>query len=197
MRTSGCTISSSAIRAALRAGEPEPAEEMLGRPYGLWGEVTPGDGRGRTIGYPTANVVPLDPRKLVPAPGVYAVRVQIPGDAARAGGKDGVLARVTEALPEVDRQGDLVSAARSEWAVFGGMLNFGKVPTFHGGGLASPRLEVHVFEFDGDLRGRTVKVEWIARLRDERKFTGVAALVNQLHQDETVARRILEVTPRS
>jgi riboflavin kinase/FMN adenylyltransferase len=182
------TISSSAIRAALAEADLELAAGMLGRPYALWGEVTPGDGRGRTIGYPTANVTPFDRLKLLPKPGVYAVRIQVPGDVAKAGGKNGVLARVQEALPEVDRSGTILSAAASEWIVFGGMLNYGKVPTFHGGGLAEPRVETHVFAFDGDLRGRTVKVEWIARLRDERRFAGAEELVAQLTRDEAAAR---------
>jgi riboflavin kinase/FMN adenylyltransferase len=191
LREGGDTISSSVIRDALRAGDPQKAEAMLGRPYALWGEVAPGDGRGRTIGYPTANVVPLDPYKLLPAPGVYAVRVQMPGDIARVGRQDGVLGHITEALPEVDRQGDLVSTAPSEWVVFGGMLNYGKVPTFHGEGLPVPRVEAHIFSFDGDLRGRTIKIEFLRRLRAERKFAGVEELVAQLRIDEVAARTLL------
>ncbi len=187
----GQTISSSAIRGFLAAGDLAGATRMLGRPYALWGEVSPGDGRGRTIGYPTANITPLFSYKLLPAPGVYAVKIQIPGDAADAGGKNGILARVTESLPEVDRNGDLLSTAPSQWVVFGGMLNFGTVPTFHSDGLPAPRVEGHIFEFDGDLRGRTVKVEWIKKLRDERKFDGVAQLVEQLQADEQEARQSL------
>lgn len=195
LREGNTTISSSAIRAALRAGDPDRAAAMLGRPYALWGEVTPGDGRGRTIGFPTANIMPLDPYKLLPAPGVYAVRVQMPGDVAQAGRRDGILGRVTEALPEVDRAGDLVSTAPSEWIVFGGMLNYGTVPTFHGAGLPAPRIEAHVFAFDGDLRGRTVKIEFVARLRAERKFAGAAELVAQLRNDEAAARARLGLDP--
>jgi riboflavin kinase/FMN adenylyltransferase len=186
----GEVISSSAIRAAVTAGDMPRAAAMLGRPYELWGEVTPGEGRGRRIGYPTANIRPLDPMKLLPETGVYAVRVQVPGDVVPPG-TTGVLAEVTEALPEVDLQGEVLSAAPGPWTVFGGMLNFGRVPTFHGDGLAQPRIEANIFGFDGDLRGRNVKIEWVEHLRAERKFAGVDELVDQLAQDERRARAIL------
>jgi len=187
-------ISSSIIRRALDQGDLQTAAAMLGRPYSLWGEVTPGDDRGRQIGFPTANITPLFEFKLLPTPGVYAVRIQLPGDVAKAGGTDGVLAKVVESLPEVDRSGGILSMGPSEWAVFGGMLNYGHVPTFHRLGLPLPRVEAHIFNFDGDLRGRTVKVEWVQRLRDEQKFNGVADLVSQLHQDEEQAREILAMS---
>jgi riboflavin kinase/FMN adenylyltransferase len=183
-------ISSSAIRQAVQGGDMQLAAAMLGRPYTLWGEVIPGDGRGRRIGFPTANVQPLDAMKLLPEPGVYAVRVQVPGDVVSAD-CPGVLERVTESLPEVDLQGELLSSAAAEWAVFGGMLNFGRVPTFHGGGLPEPRIEANMFGFEGDLRGRNVKVDWIARLRGETRFSGVDELVGQLEKDKVEARRVL------
>mgnify|MGYP001816006904 CR=1 FL=1 len=172
-------ISSSVIRQALLEGDMPLAAAMLGRPYALWGEVIPGDSRGRVIGFPTANIQPLDEMKLLPETGVYAVRVQVPGDVV-APGTPGTVVRVTETLPEVDLQGDLLSSAPAEWAVFDGMLNFGRVPTFHGGGLPEPRIEANIFGFDGDLRGRNIKVDWVARLRGETEFSGVDGLVAQL-----------------
>lgn len=70
-------VSSTAIRRALIGGEVETAAEMLGRPFEIHGVVTPGDKRGRTIGFPTANVVlPNDMAR--PANGVYACRYQRP-----------------------------------------------------------------------------------------------------------------------
>ena len=136
---------------------------------------------------------PLDPLKLLPECGVYAVRVQVPGDVVAAADvpQPGLLGRTTEALPEVDRNGELLSAAPAEWAVFGGMLNFGLVPTFHGEGLAQPRIEVNIFGFEGDLRGRNIKVDWLDRLRPERKFDGAAELVDQLERDRAAARAVL------
>jgi riboflavin kinase/FMN adenylyltransferase len=164
----GRTVSSSAIRTALEAGEVAEAALQLGRPYALWGRVTPGDGRGRKIGFPTANVEPLDDHKLLPAPGVYAVRVQLPDD--------------------------ILSSDHARRRIHGGMLNFGRVPTFHTDGLVVPRIEVHVFDFVGDLRGCTVKVEWLARLRDERRFGGVEELISQLRRDEACARDVVAAT---
>jgi riboflavin kinase/FMN adenylyltransferase len=183
-------ISSSAIRRAVAAGDMPLATAMLGRPFAVWGEVTPGDSRGRQIGFPTANIRPLDGMKLLPEAGVYAVRVQVPGDVV-ASGNGGVLETVDESLPEVDLQGEILNAMPGKWAVFGGMLNFGRVPTFHGGGLAEPRIEANIFGFSGDLRGRNVKVEWIRKLRTERKFAGADELITQLRLDQEQARRTL------
>jgi len=190
VKTATQVISSSAIRQAVMAGEMPLAEAMLGRPYALWGEVVPGDRRGTELGYATANIVPLDARKLLPERGVYAVRVQVPGDVVTAA-DSGALRRVSESLPEVDLNGALLSSARADWVVFNGMLNFGHVPTFHADGLSLPRIEAHVFGFGGQLRGRNVKVEWVRRLRGERKFAGTDDLVKQLAQDEIEALRIL------
>lgn len=77
-------VSSSAIRQALARGDVGEATEALGRPYGISGTVVHGDHRGRTIGFPTLNVVPESPRKLLPANGVYAVVVQTPTGPYRA-----------------------------------------------------------------------------------------------------------------
>ncbi len=73
------------------------------------------------------------------------------------------------------------------------MLNFGIVPTFHGPGLPEPRVEANIFGFEGDLRGRNVKIDWIRHLRSEKKFDGAAQLVEQLKQDEEHARRVLRL----
>ncbi len=190
VREGDVIISSSAIRKALAGGDAESAARMLGRPYALWGQVVPGDGRGRTIGYPTANIEALDVMKLLPATGVYAVRVSVPADAAGPGSM-GILDRITGPLPEIDRDGQLLSVNPQAWSVFAGMLNFGSVPTFNPDGLPLPRLEANLFGFRGDLRGRIVKVEWVARMRPERKFSGVEELTGQLARDEATAREIL------
>ena len=151
----GVTISSSEIRRRLLDdGDAAGAAHLLGRPYGLSGPVVRGDQRGRTIGFPTANVQPANPSKLVPKTGVYAVRAQ---------GRDG--------------------QAR------GGMMNVGVRPTFETSGRRT--VEVHLFEFSGDLYGQTLAVDVVARLRDERRFSGVEALVAQLREDESQARKAL------
>ena len=76
----GETVSSTAIRSALARGAVDRAAELLGRPYGLAATVVPGDGRGKTLGFPTANLRPDSPRKIVPADGVYAVGATVEGE---------------------------------------------------------------------------------------------------------------------
>ncbi|WP_412062919.1 bifunctional riboflavin kinase/FAD synthetase [Rubrivirga sp. IMCC45206] len=148
------TVSSTAVRRLLGEGDAARAAQLLGRPYRLTGTVVKGDQRGRTIGYPTANVVPSHPAKLVPREGVYAVRAR--------------LADGTEA---------------------GGMMNVGRRPTFETDGART--VEVHLFDFAGDLYGQRLAVDVLARLRDERRFDGVDALVRQLGADEAAARAAL------
>ena len=75
----GQVVSSSAIRAALAQGEIRTANGQLGHPYGLEGTVVPGDRRGATLGYPTANIRPSHPDKMIPARGVYAVHAAFDG----------------------------------------------------------------------------------------------------------------------
>ena len=75
----GRPISSTSIRRAIAGGDLERAAYALGRPYSLGGRVMPGAARGRGLGFPTINVAPPNPRKLLPPQGVYAVRVQTPG----------------------------------------------------------------------------------------------------------------------
>jgi riboflavin kinase/FMN adenylyltransferase len=140
-------VSSSRIRAALDVGDVATAAALLGRPHRVTGTVVTGDKRGRTIGFPTANVS-VDPRILLPAAGVYAVRLD-----GRAG-----------------------------------VCNLGLRPTFQGSAL---RLEVHVFDFDGDLYGAAVCVDFVARLRGERAFPSVEALVAQIRADADAARALL------
>ena len=75
----GDPVSSTRIRKSLGAGDVERASRFLGRPYKLAGTVMAGDGRGRKLGFPTANLVPLEGRKVVPRRGVYLVGVTAGG----------------------------------------------------------------------------------------------------------------------
>jgi riboflavin kinase/FMN adenylyltransferase len=150
----GEKISSSQIRAALRAGKPDEAAQLLGHPWTVEGHVAPGDKRGRTIGFPTANLK-LE-RVLHPAFGVYAVRAQIRGE------------------------GDRLAA----------VANFGIRPMF---ALPSPLLEVHLFDFAGDLYGESLSVEFVRYLRGERKFDSLEALKAQIAADSAEARRVLSL----
>jgi len=191
LEVGGRVVSSSVIRGRLAVGDVADAAALLGRPYPLWGEVGPGDGRGGTIGFPTANVTPLEAQKLLPAPGVYAVRVLVPADLAARGAAWGTGPVTQVAPPCVAARDEFVVGPATAWRSLPGMLNYGHAPTFHAGGLDRPRVEVHLFDFAGDLRGRAVRIDWIARLRDERRFAGVDALVAQLVLDREAAVRAL------
>ncbi|NNF57318.1 MAG: bifunctional riboflavin kinase/FAD synthetase [Rhodothermaceae bacterium] len=150
----GITVSSTQIRRTLlEEGDARTAAELLGRPYSFAGTVVKGDQRGRQIGFPTANVHPEERRKLIPRPGVYAVRAEAPTGR------------------------------------FDGMMNVGRRPTFEQDGAL--KAEVHLFSFDGDLYGLTLRIHVLDRLRDERRFEGVEALVIQLREDQAQAKRVL------
>ncbi len=148
----GLPVSSTRIRAALLAGDLATAEAGLGRRYAVAGRVVAGEGRGRGLGYPTLNVAPESPRKLLPPDGVYAVVVDTPRGR------------------------------------FGGMMNLGGRPTF---GDARRALEAHLFDMGGDFYGDEVQVEFVARLRETRRFADPEALMQQLAADEVDARRAL------
>jgi riboflavin kinase/FMN adenylyltransferase len=149
-------ISSTRIREALNMGRPEEAADQLGYAYFFSGLVRHGDKRGRTIGFPTANIKPDDPAKLLPADGVYAVRVQL-------------------------------SEADGEPFTGTGMMNIGKRPTVDG---TRHLAEVNIFGFNRDIYGRVLRVEVVARIRNEQKFSGLEALKEQLAHDKSEAFRL-------
>lgn len=151
MRDEGDPISSTAIRKALAAGQVGHAAHMLGRPFTISAQVRHGDKRGRTIGFPTANLAL--PENVDLAFGIYAVR-----------------------------------ARTSDGRRFDGVANFGRRPTFDNG---APLLEVHLFDFTGDLYDQTLAVEFHAYLRPELKFDGIDALVAQIAEDARRARAVL------
>ena len=146
-------VSSSRIRRAIAEGRMAEAQACLGRPYSARGVVVRGDGRGRHLGFPTANLKVEQADKLIPPAGIYAVR-----GATRAG-------------------------------THMGALHLGPRPTFQG---SPPTMELHLLDFDGDLYGEEVRVEFVQRLRDVRPFDSVPALVEQMRQDVDVARGVLD-----
>jgi len=156
IETDGEPVSSSRIRRAVSQGRMEEARACLGRPYSVRGVVVRGDGRGRHLGFPTANLQVDQADKLIPAPGIYAVR--------------GVLRSGTHA----------------------GALHLGPRPTFQG---SPPTVELHLLDFDGDLYGAKVRVDFVARLRDVRPFDSAASLVEQMREDVEKAREILADEP--
>jgi riboflavin kinase/FMN adenylyltransferase len=143
----GETVSSSHIRGLLAAGEVEHAIAFLGQPFELRGEVVHGDGRGRELGFPTANLVP-DERLVRPDMGVYACRA------------NGVPAAI----------------------------NIGVRPLFETG--RGVLIEAHLIDHDEDLYGTELRIDFLSRLRGERMFDSVEALVEEIARDVERTREL-------
>jgi len=144
----GERVSSTRIRDALARGDLNEAEKLLGRPYRMCGRVAHGDKRGRSIGFPTANIYLH--RKATPVQGVYAVEMF---------GLD---------VEPVE-----------------GVANVGTRPTVDG---TRTLLEVHLFDFDQDIYGHHVHVDFLHKLRDECRFDSFDALKQQIERDVEKAR---------
>jgi riboflavin kinase/FMN adenylyltransferase len=143
----GEIVSSSHIRGLVLAGEVEHAARFLGAPFALRGEVVHGDKRGRTLGFPTANLVPDEPL-VCPGHGVYAGRAA------------GACAAVS----------------------------IGVRPTFGSGRAVI--VEAFLLDRDEDLYGRTLQIDFLSRLRGERRFDSVEALVKQMDLDVEQTRQV-------
>ena len=145
-------IRSSVIRSLLAQGDVEGAGAMLGRTYGITGQVVEGDRRGRTLGFPTANLA-LHEDLALPLDGIYATWAVVDGQRRQSA------------------------------------TNVGVRPTFGG----SRRIvEAYLMDFDGDLYGKRLTLEFVRRLRDELSFPDVASLVEKMKQDVEEARSVLD-----
>jgi riboflavin kinase/FMN adenylyltransferase len=162
-------VSSTRIRDALSAGDPILAAELLGYSYFFEGTVVQGQQLGRTLGFPTANLEEIDPDKLIPANGVYAVRVDGFAAGRVSGFVDGFAA---------SRVSDFAASRLS--GLGPAMMNIGVRPTVGG---TRRVIEAHLLDFSGDLYGRRLRVELRAFLRHERRFENLDALKTQLAQD--------------
>jgi riboflavin kinase/FMN adenylyltransferase len=151
----GEKISSTHIREALKAGKPDVAAKLLGHYWSVEARVEHGDARGRTIGFPTANMRLTD--CLHPAFGVYAVRATIYED-------DKAVSR------------------------HNGVANFGIRPMYK---IEEPLLETYLFDFNGDLYGKHLAVEFVHYIRGEAKLDGLDALKAQIARDSDDARKAL------
>jgi len=149
-------FSSTRARDAIRRGDVGEAKHVLGRWHAFSGVVARGDQRGRTLGFPTANVDEV--AEIVPAHGVYAVVVDRLDGGARALGR--------------------------------GVMNVGVRPTVAGADGPRRSQEVHLFDFDGDVYGASLRVHVVERLRDERKFASLDELRAQIAADAANARAI-------
>ncbi len=150
----GGVVSSTKVREFVLEGRVSAASRLLGRPFDLTGTVVRGLGRGRTFGFPTANLHPDN--EVHPGIGVYAVR------------------------------------AFTAAGVFGGAANIGRKPTF---GEDEVTVEVHLFDFQADLYGQRLGVEFLERLRGEQRFGSVDELGRAIARDCAQARTVLEKAP--
>lgn len=148
-------VSSTRVRSALAEGDLNAAEKLLGRTYRMCGRVAHGDKKGRTIGFPTANIHLH--RINTPLRGVFAVEL-------------------------FGLEGEPLS----------GVANLGTRPTVDG---MRTLLEVHLFDFDGDIYGRHVHVDFLRKLRDEQRFDSFDALKAQIQRDAEQARAFFAALP--
>ncbi len=146
-------ISSTEIRKLISTGNISEASKLLGYRYQLGGEVIHGEGRGKTINFPTANVN-YPKGKVMPPNGIYACWAHL-GDKK-----------------------------------FMAATNIGLNPTFTPE-RQIPSLEAYLLDFDRDIYGETMQLEFVARLRDEIRYTSVDALIKQIHDDVDKTRAML------
>jgi riboflavin kinase/FMN adenylyltransferase len=158
-------VSSTKIRQALLAGDVSLAADYLGYPFSIFGRVIKGDKIGRTIGFPTANLFVEETYKLIPGDGIYAVKVEI-----------------SEEFEEgsVDSESGL-RTSDSRLRTFKGMAYIGQRPTING---MTRNIEVNIFDFNQEIYGQDIKMNFLKFLRHDVKFTGLEALTLQLHQDK-------------
>lgn len=149
VREGGQRVSSSAVRNALAAGDLEAAARLLGRAYTMSGRVAHGEKLGRTLGFPTANIVL---RRRPPLAGVFVVEVEL----------------------------------EETHAVLRGVASVGRRPTVKEN--APPLLEVHLFDWNGALYGRHLRVKFLRKLRDEETYDGLEALRAAIARDAAQAR---------
>lgn len=142
-------ISSTFVREEIAKGNIELANKLLGYPYFVSGMVKHGNKIGRTIGFPTINLIPSE-NKLLPAYGVYITKVLING------------------------------------IVYQGVTNVGEKPTIEGKNPVG--IETYILDFNQDVYEQEVVVTFIKRIREERKFANLDALLEQMRKDANTAR---------
>ena len=146
------TVSSTKIRNSINQGDIKTTEKYLGRYFNLTGKVVKGDGLGKKINYPTANIFIEETYKIIPKDGVYLVETII---------KD---------------------------KLFKGMMNIGHRPTI---GTKVKSIEVHLFNFNEDIYGQVISIKMISKIRDEKKFSSIQALKEQLVKDENYCLKLI------
>jgi riboflavin kinase / FMN adenylyltransferase len=155
----GTVLSATYVRSCVQAGDVAAAAAALSRPHRVDGVVERGDERGRTLGFPTANLR-TDRWAAIPADGVYAGRVV-----------------------RLDERGRTVDGPIGDAAI-----SVGTNPTFE---ERQQRVESYLLDFDADLYGDAIGVEFIERLRGQERFSDVADLIARMHEDVARTREVL------
>lgn len=177
VRAAGDFVSSSRIRKLIEAGNLDEAAESLGRPFSIFATVVKGAGRGAGLGTPTANLEPES--EILPPEGVYPVKLRI---------------IQCEQIAKVGEGGEeFKMKTPGPWLE--GVLNYGRRPTF-GTGETRPIPEVFIFDFQGEIYGKTLEVVFHPRLRREAAFASPDALKTQIAQDIKAARGYFAARPK-
>ena len=188
VRGEACTedgepVSSTRIRQLLEEGQVDEAAQLLGYRYTLRGKVVGGYREGRKMGFPTANIRIDNGQqttdevvdcKLIPADGVYAVYVNVVDN---------------DNDNEDENENGQSSKLGARSSGLKGMLNIGYRPTLNNGRERS--IEVHILDFEGDLYGEDITVEFAYRLREERAFANTDELTKQLEKDKEQVKELL------
>ena len=147
-------ISSTHIRQSIQNGYVRRASFELGWVFGFEAKVVTGSGRGKELGFPTANFIPIEKNQLIPANGVYCIRGRINGNSLY------------------------------------GMCNLGVRPTFDETDFV---IEVHFFQNEvDDIYSKIITVEFLERVRDEKKFSNPKELIKQLEKDKEICMRLIQ-----
>ena len=147
-------ISSTHIRQSIQNGYVRRASFELGWVFGFEAKVVTGSGRGKELGFPTANFIPIEKNQLIPANGVYCIRGRINGNSLY------------------------------------GMCNLGVRPTFDETDFV---MEVHFFQNEvDDIYSKIITVEFLERVRDEKKFSNPKELIKQLEKDKEICMRLIQ-----
>lgn len=151
----GKVVSSSLVREKLSLGKMDEVSKLLVRPFHLEGVVVKGEGRGKKIGFPTANIQ-ISPDLIVPGKGVYVTRTLY------------------------------------KRMVYNSVTNVGHNPTFKD--TEQIHIETNLFDFENDIYGEKLEIEFLQKVRDERKFPTVNDLISQIKQDVEFAKSYLSKT---
>lgn len=157
-------VSSTKIRQAILDGDVSLAADYLGYSFSIFGRVIKGDKIGRTIGFPTANIFVEETYKLIPGDGIYAVTVEMKVGSSELG---------VDALES--------STFNFQPSTFKGMAYIGQRPTING---MTRNIEVNIFDFNQEIYGQDIKMNFLKFLRHDVKFTGLDALKVQLQKDK-------------